>query len=200
MEAEKEITIWLERMDAQPEESRHAIWEAFYKRVIPYVRKRLDTLPKRVADEEDIASAAMNSLFKILDAKKYPNLSDGSALWGMLLKIAARKVSRFKSQQSAQRRGGGQVRGESVFVQPGVNIGDVPSEPSPAFCEALIDELLERVRQIGDERGELIVVRKLEGFSNREISEELQCTERTVERKLEKIRNSWSHLALEADD
>jgi DNA-directed RNA polymerase specialized sigma24 family protein len=45
---------------------------------------------------------------------------------------------------------------------------------------------------------QLIVERKIEGFSNAEIARQLQVTERTVERKLERIRRRWQ-ATLDAD-
>ena len=193
MDAERQITVWLKRMDDEPNEAQRAIWEAFHARVTSYVQKKLASVPKRVADEDDLASSAMVSLFKVLQSKKYPGLNDTSGLWRMLLKIAARKVSGHIDRETAARRGGGKVRGESVFTKPGCDINSVPCEPSSLFCEALMKELLEKIRHIGDERTELIVTRKLAGYSsNREIAHELKCAERTVERKLELVRDSWT--------
>jgi DNA-directed RNA polymerase specialized sigma24 family protein len=37
----------------------------------------------------------------------------------------------------------------------------------------------------------LIAQKRLEGYTNQEIADELQCTLRTVKRKLERIRTYW---------
>jgi DNA-directed RNA polymerase specialized sigma24 family protein len=44
-----------------------------------------------------------------------------------------------------------------------------------------------------------IVERKIEGFSNAKIARQLQVTERTVERKLERIRRRWQ-ATLDVDE
>ena len=40
-------------------------------------------------------------------------------------------------------------------------------------------------------RAAVIAQKKLEGYTNQEIAQELKCTLRTVERKLERIRTYW---------
>jgi DNA-directed RNA polymerase specialized sigma24 family protein len=52
-------------------------------------------------------------------------------------------------------------------------------------CQRLLDSL-------GDETLRQIAQLKLEGYTNEEISEQLDCVPRTVERKLERIREKWA--------
>ena len=44
-----------------------------------------------------------------------------------------------------------------------------------------------------------VALKKLEGLTNKEIAEELDYTERTIERKLDAIRKKWSALGPESD-
>ena len=41
-----------------------------------------------------------------------------------------------------------------------------------------------------------IVLLKFEGASNGEIADEMKCTRRTIERKLERIRRIWVEVGL----
>jgi len=97
----------------------------------------------------------------------------------------------------AKKRGSGLVRGESAFGQHENHeneqwgIADViGKEPTPEFavsvvenCECLINLLPENLR---------VVARlKLEGYTNEEIALKIGCVLRTVERRLERIREIW---------
>ncbi len=55
-----------------------------------------------------------------------------------------------------------------------------------------MNEALERRFQaLREPELRLIAQKKLEGYTNQEIAQELKCTVRTVERKLERIRTYW---------
>ena len=56
---------------------------------------------------------------------------------------------------------------------------------------ALAEEFQYRLEMLSDPPLRQIALRKLEGFSNREIAAELGCAERSVERKLALIRKIW---------
>jgi DNA-directed RNA polymerase specialized sigma24 family protein len=45
--------------------------------------------------------------------------------------------------------------------------------------------------RLQDETLKAIAVYKMEGYSNKDIAEKLGCVERTVERKLARIRQIW---------
>ena len=66
------------------------------------------------------------------------------------------------------------------------------SEPSPEVAADLAETCQSMMDQLSDEMLQRVAQLKLEGYSNREISEQLGCVERTVERKLERIRSEWA--------
>jgi hypothetical protein len=72
-----------------------------------------------VADEEDIALSALNSLYDGVQAGRFPRLNDRDDLWKLLVTIACRKTNAFCDRHFAKRRGGGQVRGESALLGEG---------------------------------------------------------------------------------
>jgi DNA-directed RNA polymerase specialized sigma24 family protein len=63
--------------------------------------------------------------------------------------------------------------------------------PTPAEAAVLNEELERRLKALGDPLLRRIALRKLEGYTNQEIAVEIDATERTVERKLERIRARW---------
>lgn len=68
---------------------------------------------------------------------------------------------------------------------------DQMGDPSPAMVQELTQEVRERLEYLDDDVLQEIVIRKLEGYTNREIARELDLSLRTVERKLQLIRQKW---------
>ena len=64
--------------------------------------------------------------------------------------------------------------------------------PSPMEAALLNEALERRLESLADRDLRQIALWRLEGYSNREIALELDCTERSVERKLERIRSKWT--------
>ena len=67
----------------------------------------------------------------------------------------------------------------------------VAAGPTPDEAVALAEALEQRIRSLGDPLLMQIALKKLEGYANKEIAQELDYTERTIERKLEMIRRKW---------
>jgi DNA-directed RNA polymerase specialized sigma24 family protein len=63
--------------------------------------------------------------------------------------------------------------------------------PTPAEAAELTEALERRLQALDDPELRQIALRKLEGWTNREIAAQDGRTERTVERKLERIRARW---------
>ena len=186
MPEENEITLWIEQLKSGNPRAAQRLWEEFFVQTVQFARTRLGTLQRREADEEDIALNAMNSFFLAAADKRFPQLNDRHDLWRLLITITARKAHAHRKRHYCLKRGGGQVRGESIFAaatdspchdglaqQPG-------PAPTPEFV-AMVDEECERLLQaLGDEELRRIAVWKLEGLTNEEIAErsQWQLTER----------------------
>ncbi len=63
--------------------------------------------------------------------------------------------------------------------------------PTPAEAALLNEALERRFQMLKDPNLHQIALWKLEGYTNPEIAAQLECTVRTVERKLERIRGYW---------
>ena len=64
--------------------------------------------------------------------------------------------------------------------------------PSPAEAAVLNEALEKRLEALADPELRRIALWRLEGYSNREIADRLECTERSIERKLGRIRSLWT--------
>lgn len=200
MEPADEITLWIRGLSTGDQQSAEAIWRTYFDKLVRFARQRIDSGSRRQADEEDIALSAMHSFYRGVKAGRYENLVGRDELWRLLVTIAAHKVSRQRRKDGTLKRGGGRLRGESVFMQ-GDSTGDssgigqvLGNAPTPELavivaesCRQMLNELDESLRQIA--------LLKLEGFTNDEISDRLECSTRSVERKLNRIRNKWSDVS-----
>ena len=190
---DSDVTMWLHQFKDTPEESLEKIWNKYYRHLITYARKRLVNVPKRKFDEDDIVSSVLESFFDGVQRDRFPRLNDRTDLWKILLVMTARKTAQNIRSELAEKRGGGDVRGESVFLSNGSSAGglDTYSSPTERFAHGLSLEMQEQLAGLGDESLREIAVRKLQGYTNSEIANELDCAERTIERKLERIRGMW---------
>jgi DNA-directed RNA polymerase specialized sigma24 family protein len=162
----------------------------------------MQDMPRRSVDEEDVALSAMASFCRCVKGGKFEKLDDRSDLLKLLLTITARKVFAQRTRSGRVKRGGNRVRGESAFGVPGrgddeqeraFGIGNVLSdEPTPELAAAVAENTQRLIDKLDDDKARQVALMKLEGYNNLEISDTLGCTRRTVERKLERIRECWS--------
>ena len=193
---DSEISILLDRLKDQPDDRAvEKIWNRYYGQLITYARRKLRNVPLRDFDEEDVVSEALNTFFKDVRRDRYPQLTDRNDLWRILLVLTLRKVLQNIRATKAAKRGGGNVRGDSIFVsatEKGAGFDKLPGKATTqTFAEKLTMEMQEQLDGLGEDSLKQIGIMKLQGFTNQEVADTLQVSERTVERKLERIRNHW---------
>ena len=198
MQDEDLVTTWLPKLAEGNQEAAEAVWHKFFDKLVRLAQRRLANLPRRTADEEDVALSAMNSFFRAAQAGRFPQLANRDDLWKVLFTITARKVVAQQRRHFADKRGGGLVRGESVFLQvedenegPGI-AQMVGAEPTPELAAELTETCQRLLDSLDDETLREIALLRLEGYTNDEIAERIKCTTRSVERKLNRIRSVWS--------
>ena len=188
-----DVTRWIGQLKDGNESAAEHLYECYFNRIVGLARKRLDGRTRRITDEEDVALVVLESLFRGLADGRYPELTSRDGLWRLLVVMTARRAINDVQAQHAQKRGHGQVRGESVFIRPDM---DSPAgidqfavdAATPEFVEQLSGQLMDTLAELGDDSLKQTVMMKLEGFTNAEIAERLGVSERTVERKLSKLR------------
>ena len=197
MSAEGSITQWLEQVKQADEQAAQQIWQRYYQRLIALARKKLSDSPRRAMDEEDVVLSAFNNFFAGAETGRFPQLTDRNDLWRVLVTLTANKAINQRKHEWRQKRGGGHVRGESVFttnddeVCAGIEqVSD--GEPTPEFAERVAEECRELLERLADKVLQKTAIWKMEGYTNKQIADRFGYTERTVERKLKVIRTLWS--------
>ena len=134
-----------------------------------------------------------------MEEGRFARLEDREDLWQVLVMLTERKAIGLRRRVQAEKRGGGQVRGESVLegdfamssAAPG--IGQLAGcEPTPQFAAQLQEEYGHLYGLLADDTLRQIARGKLEGYTNAELGEQLNLSLRAVERKLQLIRRQWS--------
>lgn len=192
------ITVWIQDLKAGNATAAEKLWQRYCRQLTRYARQKMGPNARRVADEEDMALMAFHSFCRGVADDRFPQLADRDDLWQILLMIAERKTIDHLREQFRQKRGGGNVRGESIFDTPA---GDdayrgieqaIDNNATPDFAVTALDECRRLLEMLPDEGLRKVASWKLAGWKNREIAEELGCVTATVERKLKRIRNLWS--------
>jgi DNA-directed RNA polymerase specialized sigma24 family protein len=200
MTSDESVTHWLGRIQQSADpQAQQRLWDAYFSRLTALARAKLKAQSRRVRDEEDVVVSVMDSFFSGAAKGRFPDLRDRDNLWPLLVTLTARKVCNQVRDQRAQKRGGGRVRGDSVWHN--ANAGDSPgleqvigNEPTPAFAAAVAENCEAMLDCLGDPALVQIARLKLEGYTNLEIAQRTGAAPRTVERRLETIRKLWNHL------
>lgn len=183
--------------------AQQQLWNRYFRRLMALAKAKIGDSPRGAADEEDVVLSAFESLFRGVTEQRFPDLNDRGNLWSLLAKITARKAINQRNWHLARKRGGDLGRGAGLPIAGGgddsvyAGIELVDSEVGPDFLVAMQEECRRLMAGLADERLRQIARRKLEGYTNAEIAEELGVVERTIERKMGVIRAAWAPAAEE---
>lgn len=205
-QAQQEFTDLLDKVRVGDEAAVAKLWEDYFQQLVRIAASRLPTNLRRAGDEEDIALSAFHSFIAGVRRDQFPDLSGPDNLWGLLITLTGRKVHAHLRHQTRQKRGGGSVRGESVFMDTSGNhrnsgIGGVTSDAETADVRAELAEACDTLlQQLPDEQLRQIAVMRMDGFLVDEIAEKLELSKRAVERRLQLIRRTWTEAAEESEN
>jgi RNA polymerase sigma factor (sigma-70 family) len=198
MSSEGSVTRWVAALKEGDAAAAQPLWERYHRQLVFLARQKLRSGRRRVADEEDVVQNAFHSFFQGVSAGRFPQLNDRDNLWRLLVVITARKAVDQLAHDHRQRRGGGTVQSGLRIWHGAAGWDDaaveqvVGDEPTPDFAAQVAEECQRLLDRLGDDGLRRVAVWKMEGCTNDEIAERLDCSRRTVARKLETIRIFWS--------
>ena len=198
-----QFTALMDQVRIGDEAAITQLWNDYYQQLVRIAAFRLPPQMRRSGDEEDIALSAFHSFISGVGKDQFPDLSEPNNLWGLLITLTGRKVHAHLRHQTRKKRGGGEVRGESIFLTAGGDptsngIGGVPGMSQSADIQAELSEACDLLlEQLGDEQLQQIAVMRMDGYLVDEIAEQLTISKRAVERRLQLIRKIWGESNVE---
>src|SRR5438034_2208547 len=199
MTASGSVSAWISQLHAGQETALGKLHERYWPWLVGVARQKMKGARLRAADEEDVAQQAFWSFYRRFRAGGVPRLSSRQDLFALLTTIAACKaVNQIQHEAGVQKRGAGQVQGESALHGED-GFGGIELVAGPGRTpqgEAIlrdnyryfVEDLPEKLRPFAE--------LYLAGCTHREIAEQLGCVERTVERKLALILDRWQEMAV----
>ncbi|MEM1180491.1 MAG: ECF-type sigma factor [Planctomycetota bacterium] len=196
MNSNESVTAWIEQLKDGESFAAQKLWSEYVERLVGLAHRKLGDMPKRVVDAEDVVLSAFRHFLDGVKEDRFAKLDDRQDLWSILVMLTERRAIGQRRFLGAQKRGGGNVRGESILGdadgnQRGLDAVAELRDATPEFAVEFAEELRVRLAKLGDERQRSIVLGKLEGKTNSEIARELSISVSSVERKLSIIRDSW---------
>jgi DNA-directed RNA polymerase specialized sigma24 family protein len=198
MSADGSVSRWVTALKEGEVAAAQPLWERYHRKLIRLAREKLRGSPRRAADEEDVVQSAFHSFFRGITRGRFPQLGDRNNLWRLLMVITARKALDLLAAEHAKRRGGGKNCDDSR-ISPGTATSQetaieqvVGDEPTPEFAAQVAEEYHRLLDVLGDDILRRLAVCKMEGLTTDEIAGRLDCSPRTVARKLETIRLIWT--------
>jgi RNA polymerase sigma factor (sigma-70 family) len=204
MDSAKSISQWIASLKAKDAEAAQRLWERFSAQLIEAAHRKLGSAPRAVADEEDIAQSVFRSVCRGASAGRFADVKNRDDLWWLLLAITRQKVVDHIRRESAQKRGGGRVVGESALAVEARDEGFtldslIGNEPTPDFLVMLDEQNNRLLGQLRDDRLRHVARSRIEGYTVPEIATRLSISTRSVERKLQLIRRAWAKELLVVD-
>jgi DNA-directed RNA polymerase specialized sigma24 family protein len=202
MSSAASVTTWVEQLRAGNRAAARHLWDRYFPRLVGLARRKLRGLPRRAADEEDVALSALASFCRGAEQGRFPRLEDRDDLWALLMVITARKAIDLRQREGRQKRGGGRVGGESVLDEL---LGDedgargisqkVGKEPTPEIAAQVAEQFRVLLALLPNEEVRSVALRKMEGYTHDEIAAAIGCAVVTVGRRVELIRSVWRDSA-----
>jgi RNA polymerase sigma factor (sigma-70 family) len=187
-------TAWLRQLRDGDTVGAQKLWEAYYRKLISLARRKLEGRARLVGDEEDVTLSAFKSFCRGVQEGRYPQLNDRNDLWRMLVRMTLNKAAHLVRDEGRLKRGGNRKAGSGAGDDAALD-QLVSDEPTPELAAELAEQCELLLGQLPTEEFVSLALLKMEGYTNAEIAANWGKAERTVERKLQIIRQIWSKAA-----
>ena len=192
---ESSITHWIAGLKVGDPHAAQRLWEAYFHRLVALARQHIGIASHGGADGEDVAQSVFKSLCLGAERGKFPLLADRDNLWALLVTMTVHKSRDVIRRERHLKRGGGRVMNEEALAasdEPLSRLADVIGrEPTPEFAVQIAERCESLLARLSGDRRRTAEL-KLQGFTNQEIADQMNCGLRTVERRLSAVRLAWT--------
>jgi RNA polymerase sigma factor (sigma-70 family) len=196
------VTQWVEQLrsgdTAARERAAQMLWQRHFARLLALAYQHLDKRLRRREDEHDIVGHVYASFCVRLQRGDF-SLQGREDLWRLLSAMTLRKTyqaaERHRCQRRDYRREVGTVDASADLLASEEALERLADRALDPAEEAEMKEDVERRIDQLPQPLQQIVYWKLQDCTNGEIANRLHCNVRTVERKLQLIRDLWQAQA-----
>ncbi|MEM7559648.1 MAG: ECF-type sigma factor [Planctomycetota bacterium] len=200
MSSNDNVTRWIELVKAGDSSAANELWQHYSDRLVRAVRAKLYGRERAVSDEEDIVLSVFDSFYDAAQLGRFPDLADRDELWRLLMRMSARKVVDKRRSEGRRRRGGGFQAFSLDADGEGEMFELTADEPSPEMVLMMEESVEQLFSHLGVGQLRDLAVAKLEGYSNAELAQRFDCSERTIERRLHLIREKLKQELFEQNE
>jgi RNA polymerase sigma-70 factor (ECF subfamily) len=169
------------------------LFRRYTNRLISLARSRLSSKVGRRVDPEDVVQSVYRTFFADSRDGRY-DIRRGGDLWHLLVTITLHKLNdqvkyntRAKRAIDREQQFGSEDSLFHIFPQ------GMTREPTPVEAITLIDQMEQLMRQL-DPRERRMFELRLQAHSLEDIAQACECSQRTVIRVLERVKQLLEHL------
>jgi RNA polymerase sigma-70 factor (ECF subfamily) len=168
------------------DESSRAVFERFTRRLIGLARSRLDAQLQHKVDPEDVVQSVYKSfVLRYGEDALVSEKLDG--LWSLLSLITLRKCADRVRHYTADRRDLAREEPAAASADAQTWREAIDREPTPEQAAVLAETVAQVLEDLAPPERPIVEL-SLQGYSTREVSEQLGRAERSVRRVRERVR------------
>ncbi len=191
------VTEWIADLKNGDDRAAQQLWDLYAQRVQAVADAKLGTAPRRVEDEEDLTLSVFKSVFLGAADGQFPRMTDRYDLWHLLSAVTSKKAIDRIRWYNREKRGGGRVRGDSVFQfarNTSFNpLGQhCPNQQPPELRLIWAEERERLLASLRDDTLRSIANWRIEGQTCQQIANTLGISVHSVRRKVRLIQMQWS--------
>ncbi len=204
-QAADSICDWLPRLQAGEAAAAQELWDRYSGSLLRIARTYLAGLSYGIGDEEDVTQSVFRSIFRGAAEGRFAKISTRDELWWLLLSLTRQKTANHIRRENAQKRCGCSnghpgSTSKDAMASGAFSLDDlIGSEPTPDFLVALEEQYVWLLGKLRNAQLREIAILRIEGYTLLEVSRKVGIGQRSVERKLQLIRNQWKRELLEQD-
>ena len=175
-------------------------WNKFGPMLERVAQKQLSDRLQRRVGPDDVVQSACRTFFRRVSAGQF-DLPDADALWRLMCAITLTKARRIARDHSRQKREiGSEQYLDAIPTDSYGKKSDLPgSSESPLDAAVFSEQMSVLLGSLSPDECQVLDL-KLQNHTNDEIAKRMKCSERTVRRLTNQIRNRWSALFDEVDE
>lgn len=169
-------------------------WNLYGLQLESVAQKQISQRLQRRVGSDDVVQSACRTFLRRVSSGQF-DLPDADALWRLMCAITLTKARRAARNHTRQKRGMGNEQYIDNVANQSTNQGfDLPGQSeSPVDAVTFSDSMEKLFANLSPDECQVVDL-KLQNHTNEEIADRLDCSERTVRRMTNQIRERWSAL------